>query len=296
MSTKLSDQAVKEIRSDFVYNQLVNDEALIEFVKRNYIGKFEEKTFEENLRLYSTLPTFKANENIHEVVKDNLHYPELIDAENEFINGDSLKPEVHWIMRSIVQFHLLKAFDAMKIDLTDPNIAINALGKGTPGRIAKMWCGNDPEDTTELGSGRWNKEPALSLFPNESGNRDIITKQVDVVASCSHHFLPFSSFDGGKVTISYIPKNHILGISKLQRFVTWCARRFWLQEDLTAYIGKTIQRIAQTKDVWVKMEGLVHGCEKFRGANAKDGSLNTEFKDGFFKTGELDNDNYIKKG
>ena len=44
-------------------------------------------------------------------------------------------------MRSLTQYYITKAFESMKIDLEDPNIAVNALGKGTPGRIAKMWCG-----------------------------------------------------------------------------------------------------------------------------------------------------------
>ena len=184
-------------------------------------------------------------------------------------------------MRSATQYYLIKAFEAMRIDLNDPNIAENALGKGTPGRIAKMWCGNDPEDTTELGSGRWNKEPYISTFPN-TGNVGVVYKEVDLISNCSHHFLPFSSLDGGKVIIAYKPDKYVLGISKLQRFVNWASRRFWLQEDLTNYIGKTIQRIADTKDVYVKLEGIVHGCEKFRGANAKNGSLTTEFKAGYF--------------
>ena len=185
-------------------------------------------------------------------------------------------------MRSLTQYYITEAFKAMKIDLEDPNIAVNALGKGTPGRIAKMWCGNDPEDTTELLSGRWNKEPALSVFPN-NGLEDVVEKQVDVVAVCSHHFLPFSTLEGGKGIIKYIPKDRVLGISKLQRFVTWASRRGWLQEDLTNYIGNTIKRIAHTDDVYVRLEGLVHGCEKYRGAAAKDGHLTTEFKSGAFK-------------
>ena len=64
---------------------------------------------------------------------------------------------------------------------------------------------------------------------------------------------------------------------------SWASRRFWLQEDLTRYIGETISRIADTKDVYVKLENLVHGCEKFRGAQAKNGNLTTEYKNGIFK-------------
>lgn len=261
----------------------ITTEAL-NFVKDMYAKKFGTlETFDQNFKLYQNLPIFKACENIHEKLTDyRVGKENLIDQENEFVKGESIKPEIHWIMRSLTQYYITEAFRAMKIDLEDPNIAVNALGKGTPGRIAKMWCGNDPEDTTELLSGRWNKEPALSVFPND-GLEDAIEKQVDVVAVCSHHFLPFSTYEGGKGIIKYVPKERVLGISKLQRFVTWASRRGWLQEDLTNYIGNTIKRIAHTDDVYVRLEGLVHGCERYRGAAAKDGHLTTEFKSGVFK-------------
>lgn len=260
------------------------DNEMISFIKENYLRKYGSlDSFNENYMLYLKMPSFKGNQNVHEMLTDYSDRNSLSDDENEFIRNNDLKPEIHWIMRSATQFYLMKAFQAMKVDLEDPNIAENALGKGTPGRIAKMWCGNDPEDITELGSGRWNKEPYISTFPNEEGNHNIITKEVDVVACCSHHFLPFSTFDGGKAIISYVPNKYVIGISKLQRFVNWASRRFWLQEDLTYYIGNIIKRIADTEDVYVKLEGLVHGCEKFRGANAKNGNLTTEFKSGIFK-------------
>lgn len=268
------------------------DLAVYDFIKERYEKKFGSiNDLDENIRLYQSLPTFKANQNIHEITTNYDNRDSLQDAEDEFVKIDSsdfmtpnneLKPQIHWIMRMATQYYLTQAFKAMKIDCSDPNIVEQALGKGTPGRIAKMWCGADPEDTTELGSGRWNKEPFISVFPNE-GNHDIITKEVDLVANCSHHFLPFSSLDGGKVIISYKPNEYVLGISKLQRYVTWASRRFWLQEDLTKYLGETIKRIANTEDVHIECIKLVHGCEKFRGANAKNGSLTTEYKSGCFK-------------
>lgn len=264
----------------------------LEFLKYTYYEKFGTlDTFDENFDLYLNLPVFKASENIHEKLTDyKVDKDTLLDKEHEFVKGDSIKPEIHWIMRELTHYYLLQAFDAMKVDQTDPNIAINALGKGTPGRIAKMWCGNDPEDTTELLSGRWNKEPALSVFPNDGSTtggeivEDVITKQVDVIAVCSHHFLPFSSLEpNARVTISYIPKDSLIGISKLQRFADWCSSRGWLQEDLCSYIGTTIKRISGSEDVMVEMVGLVHGCEKFRGANTKNGNLTTVYKSGVFK-------------
>lgn len=265
-------------------------QSLMEFVKNHYFAKFPdqtEKDFEHNYAVYEQLPAFGANENIHEFLAGNedQYKLELSDEEQHYIQSKDISPEVHWILRISTQYYLTKAFEAMKIRLEDPNITEQALGKGTPGRISKMWNGNDPDDVTELGSGRWNKEPTLSVFPNP-GTDSVIIKKVDLVSNCSHHFLPFSTLDGGSAVIAYKPTEYVLGISKLSRFINWAARRYWLQENLTEYIGKTIQKIAKTEDVYIRLEGIVHGCEKFRGTNSKDGSLDTEFRGGCFKNKE----------
>ena len=262
------------------------------WVKETYIEKFGDvRDFNKNLKLALNLPSFKASENFHEIITDyNKSKDELIDIENEYLTGDSVNPKVHWILRMLATYEMHQVFHCIKVDQTDPNVAINSLGKGTPGRIVKMWMGNDPEDTTELLSGRWNKEPALSIFPNDgstTGGEKVtypVTKEVDVVAVCSHHFLPFSSFEtNAKVRITYIPKDYLIGISKLQRFTNWASKRGWLQEDLCSYLGITIKRISGSEDVMVEMIELVHGCEKFRGSASKNGNLTTVYKSGVFK-------------
>lgn len=259
-------------------------EKALEYLKDKYKRKFGSlENFEKDLQLYKELPVFKASENIHEILTDYSHRESLSDDEERFIKNNSLRYGVHWIMRSLATYYMTEVFKAMKIDLEDPNIRENALLKSTPGRIVKMWCGNDSEDTTEIGSGRWNKEPYISCFPNTNDDHSIITKEVDLVSCCSHHFLPFHTFDGGKAIISYRPNKYVLGISKLQRFTNWASKRFWLQEDLTNYLGKTIARIADTEDVYIRLEGIKHGCEQFRGASSKEGSLTTEYKSGCFK-------------
>lgn len=265
----------------------ITEEAL-NYIKEKYEKRFGSlENFEKDLALYKEMPSFKANENFHEMVTDYSKRKELPDVEGRYVKNKSLRYGVHWIMRSLATYYMEEAFEAMKIDLNDPNTKENALLKSTPGRVVKMWCGNEPEDTSELGSGRWNPEPYIGTFPNTSNEHDVIVKEVDLVSCCSHHFLPFSTFDGGKAIIAYKPNKYVLGISKIQRFTNWAARRFWLQEDLTQYLGNQIKRIADTNDVYVRLEGLVHGCEKFRGANSKNGSLTTEFKSGWFKENKI---------
>lgn len=258
------------------------------FVRNHYFAKYPDHTedqFKANYALYEAIPAFKANENIHEVLAKNVdqYKDDLKDEEARIIKSEDIKPEAHWIMRCVAQYYMTKTFEAMKIDLDDPNIVEGALCKGSPGRWVKMMVGNDLEDTTELGSGRWNKEPYISVFPND-GHKGIIWKKVDLVSCCSHHFLPFSTLDGGKAIIAYKPTDKVIGISKIQRLVSWSARRPYLQEELTDYLGKTLQKIAQTDDVYVRLEGVTHGCEKFRGVSSQNGCLSTEFRGGVFET------------
>lgn len=269
------------------YEELKSKYEWFDFVYTRYFKKFKDKTiinFIEDLNKYNQIPIFKANENVHQIMTNYKNRDELPDIDASYIKSTDIVTEgSHWIMRMITQYYITEAFKAMKIDLEDPNIKENVLGKGTPGRLAKMFCGSNPDDTSELGSGRFNREPYISCFPNTDNDHNVITKEVDLISCCSHHFLPFSNIDGGKVIISYIPDKFVLGVSKLQRFVNWSASRFWLQEDLTRYIGEQIKRIAMTEHVYVRLEGIKHSCERFRGVKSKDTYLTTEFKSGSFK-------------
>lgn len=198
-------------------------------------------------------------------------------CENIFESGQNINDLIHYILRLATQYHLTEAFKAMKVDLNDPNVAeIADLDNiGTPGRIAKIWVGSSTDDDCELGGGRFSKPIRLAKFPNVYGSR-IIEKSFDLVSNCSHHFLPFFNFEG-KCTISYIPNEFELGISKLQRIVNFVAQRFWLQEDLTKAIYEAISTAAETDKVLVKLENVRHSCEAFRGAKTKSGSLTTTY-------------------
>lgn len=271
----------------FNYEELKEKYEWFDFVYQRYMDKFDDKEpedFIEDLERYNQIPIFKANENIHQIMTDYSNRDNLPDIEEKFVKStDIVTPGSHWIMRMITQYYITKAFEAMKIDMEDPNIKENSLGKSTPGRISKLWCGDNPEDTTEIGAARFNKEPYISCFPNTNEVHEVIVKETDLVSCCSHHFLPFTTLGGGKVVIAYIPGKFVIGLSKLSRYVNFCARRFWLQEQLTDYIGKELVRIAATEDVYVRIENAKHNCERLRGANSVGSSLTTEFKSGYFK-------------
>ncbi len=244
---------------------------LYDFIEQRYKG---ELTLDVAFQAYNELPDFKVNENIYNVTGEY----------SDEIYNDS----VHNVMRLATQFYLTKAFGAMKVDFSDPNVQeVLADGNiGTPGRLAKVWTGANNTDDTELGVGRWTPQPRIASFPNTNTNTKIpITKRVDLISNCSHHFITFSTLTrtDSYAVISYIPDQHVLGISKLQRLTDWVSKRFWLQEDLTLAIYNEICKAAQTESVYVKIVNAVHGCEFFRGAQSRDGSFSSEMYGGKFE-------------
>jgi len=208
-------------------------------------------------------------------------------APNGNINdSQEISDKAHFCMRTATQYHITKAFKAMRIDMKDDNVSedLDFGNIGTPGRIAKVWTGFDTHDDMELGSGRWSKRPRLASFPN-TGNRSIpITKRVDVISNCSHHFIPFTSIarQDSYAIISYIPEDHVLGISKLQRITDWVSQRFFLQEDLTQMLYDEVKAVAKTDSVYVGLFNMVHGCESMRGAKANGGAFTSEHYGGVF--------------
>ncbi len=236
------------------------------FIKERYSKRFKASTFSKNLKEYEAVEAFAPNGNVFETT--------------------GISDEAHYIMRLSTQYHLTQAFAAMKIDLEDPNVAeeLEDGNIGTPGRIAKVWTGFDTHDDMELGGGRWSERPRLASFPNTGNTTIPITKRVDVISNCSHHFIPFTSIarPDSYAIISYIPKDRVLGISKLQRVADWISQRFFLQEDLTKMLYDEVSKVAETDSVYVGLFNMVHGCESMRGAKASDGAFTSEYYGGEF--------------
>ncbi len=244
------------------------------WIRKEYRNKFKASSFEKHFKAYQAIKPFKINENIHET------NPKI-----------KFTDEVQHIVQLATTYDLTEAFQSMKINLKDPNTLRDMRDGniGTPGRIAKMWVGANTKDDAELLSGRFQKKPRIATFPNTSKENFPITKRVDLVAVCSHHAAPFSSMfrEDSYAVISYIPKDKVLGISKLQRMADWIGRRGWLQEDLTAAFYDEISSIAESDSVYVKFHNIVHNCEFLRGAQSNDGAFTTEHYGGLFKKKSL---------
>lgn len=98
-----------------------------------------------------------------------------------------------------------------------------------------------------------------AVFTSES-NGMVIVRDIEFYSMCEHHILPFY----GKVSIGYMPRGKVLGLSKFGRLVNLHARRLQLQERLTRGIAEEIAAAASTPDVIVMCEAA-HMCMKMRG-------------------------------
>jgi GTP cyclohydrolase I len=135
----------------------------------------------------------------------------------------------------------------------------------TPARVAKSY--------KELFAG-YEADPRdyLKRTFDEVGGYDelVILKDIRVVSFCEHHMLPFL----GKAHVGYLPRNRVVGISKLARVVNGFARRLQIQEKLTAEIAEAIQDILDPKGVGVVLISE-HSCMTMRGVNTPGSRLTT---------------------
>ncbi len=242
---------------------------MLDYVKELFEKKYQ--NFGLHLKDYKNLKKFKISENINET-------------------GQSISPEVHYIMRLQAEFYLNKVFESLLIDQEDENIKVDrsAGNIGTVGRIIKTWTGSNPDDDCELMSGRWNKEPRMASFKSDETKSPVYVK-VSLDAVCSHHFIRFGDDDsdeGSFAVVGYFPEDEFGGISKINRYVRWCASRGWLQESLTNYIGKKVEEKFKTNSVYVGIFNAKHGCASSRGAMDRNASTSTIYTSGWF------NENY----
>ncbi len=88
----------------------------------------------------------------------------------------------------------------------------------------------------------------------------VVLRDIRFESHCEHHIAPII----GKVHVAYLPRNRIVGISKLARVVEIFARRLQIQEKLTTQIADTINQVLKPKGVAVVVEAA-HHCMTTRG-------------------------------
>ena len=106
----------------------------------------------------------------------------------------------------------------------------------------------------------------------------IVLRDIEYESHCEHHMAPII----GKVHVGYLPKGRVVGISKLARVVETYARRFQVQEKMTAQIAQSIQDVLQPLGVGVVIEGA-HECMTTRGVHKRGVSMVTSTMLGSFR-------------
>jgi GTP cyclohydrolase I len=106
----------------------------------------------------------------------------------------------------------------------------------------------------------------------------VIVKDIDFYSLCEHHLLPFF----GKCHVAYIPRRHVIGLSKIPRLVDVFARRLQIQERLTNQIAQTILDKIDPLGVAVVCEGT-HLCMSMRGVEKQNSFAVTSAMLGIFR-------------
>lgn len=143
--------------------------------------------------------------------------------------------------------------------------------KETPRRASEAW--------DHLFSG-YDKKPedVLTVFENEGYDEMILVKNIEFYSHCEHHMLPFF----GRAHIAYIPKEKIIGLSKLPRLVEIFSRRLQNQERLTTQIAEALLNLLDPKGVGVVIEAK-HFCMMARGVEKQMSEVTTSSLKGLFK-------------
>ena len=156
------------------------------------------------------------------------------------------------------------------------------------------WLGEDPNREGLLETPRrvmkaykeyfsgYKEDPSKILdktFGDVDGYDDmVIQKNISIQSHCEHHMAPII----GKAHVAYIPKERVVGLSKLARVVEVFSKRLQTQERLTMQVAKTLMESLDAKGVAVTIDST-HQCMTMRGIKKEQASTVTNYYLGQFK-------------
>ncbi len=166
-----------------------------------------------------------------------------------------------------IQSKFKEIMEALGLDLSDDSLV------DTPKRVAKMYVGEifwglDPKSF-----------PKCTTVENKMKYDEMVVEcNINVQSNCEHHFVIID----GKAVVGYIPKDKVLGLSKINRIVEYFSKRPQIQERLTEQVYHALQYILGTDDVAVLVKAN-HFCVKSRGVEDVGSSTITSKLGGTFK-------------
>jgi GTP cyclohydrolase I len=110
----------------------------------------------------------------------------------------------------------------------------------------------------------------------------VIIKDIEFYSLCEHHLLPFL----GRAHVAYLPRDRVIGLSKIPRIVDLFARRLQVQERMTRQIADFLNAAIQPHGVAVVVEA-VHLCSKIRGVKKADAKMVTSAMLGSFRDNQI---------
>ena len=159
--------------------------------------------------------------------------------------------------------------------------------KETPDRVAKMY-----EEVFE--GMNYSNDDIVKMFDKTFEEEDyyndskdmVVVKDIEIFSYCEHHMALMYDM---KVTVAYLPKKRIIGLSKIARIADMVGKRLQLQERIGSDIAYIMSKIIESEDVAVIIEAS-HSCMTARGikkTSAK--TLSTTFRGAFQENTELQN-------
>ena len=171
--------------------------------------------------------------------------------------------------------------EVLELDLKNDSL------QGTPDRVAKMFI-----DEMFYGLNYDNFPKCTAVENTMKYDEMVVVDRISMSSACEHHFVVIDGF----ASVAYIPKNKVIGLSKINRIVDFFAKRPQIQERLTEQIYYALNYILETEDIAVKIKA-VHYCVKARGVKDVTSSTTTTKIGGVFKESEARNEflNLIKR-
>ena len=179
--------------------------------------------------------------------------------------------------KKIIAKHFKAIMETLGLDLNDDSLM------GTPSRVAKMYV-------DEIFAGlNYEEFPKISLIQNKMNTEEMVkVKAIKVISTCEHHFVTID----GLANVAYLPGKKIIGLSKINRIVSFFARRPQVQERLTQQVLVALQTLLETENVAVFMDAT-HYCVKARGIMDASSRTETSALGGLFKSDRNLCDNFL---
>lgn len=189
--------------------------------------------------------------------------------------GEVLDQEVR---KHLIAEHVMKIINLLNLDLANDSLV------ETPNRIAKMYV----EDIF-FGLDYANF-PKITVIANKMKIDEMVTvRGITLTSTCEHHFITID----GKATVAYLPKDSVIGLSKINRIVQFFAQRPQVQERLTQQILLALQTLLGTNNVAVSIDAI-HYCVKARGIRDATSTTTTTSLGGLFRVSQNTRQEFLR--